>query len=455
MKEKSEECIVVTYQRFLMIGCFLTGFVSYVAGQENCTSPVIGKIGSPLKVPCVFEAYYQITWYNGRIEESTYPLIYERDNNTKGEGYDSGRYDILPDGSLLIKSLSVADEGIFTVKYYRTSDFSSVVTSVSVEVFVPPVPNFPVVNYSILPHVPLQVDPSVKLCCSVRGIYPRINLTMITINGSSLLSLRESNHSYNIHPDGKFDIVYTNQYQVQDAIPNHEYTITLQCKSADEIYEKFLEPTTVELLLPFAQATPVPVVDGCYSQQNHCVLQAKRTGDITCTVEQLDQNHHLRYELQDNNRSEKFVFNEQHPASNSVVASYVVQDETLGSVKLSCMLYNGNVQVSTAVVTLHFSEKRTSSLDGSDVTLKFQIETLRRLAVTSVILLSILIVVVLIWACLVLLMLTRNQKSKKQDTDYGKSWNSSDSGNSGSISGERSGSEASEKHQLSGYPSAV
>lgn len=80
----------------------------------------IGKSGT---ISCSFpNDFSSVHWYyNLDVTDGPPTLSYElQDQTVNGDGYDSGEFDINPDGSLIINNVSVHYETNFTVVKFQT-----------------------------------------------------------------------------------------------------------------------------------------------------------------------------------------------------------------------------------------------------------------------------------------------------------------------------------------------
>lgn len=79
-------------------------------------------------ISCFFrDDFFAIVWFNSPDHQNKEPIINLQKGGTTGTGYDSGEFDIEhSNGSLIINSVSISHEQIFTV-YKLTSATSDIV----------------------------------------------------------------------------------------------------------------------------------------------------------------------------------------------------------------------------------------------------------------------------------------------------------------------------------------
>ncbi|WP_411026807.1 hypothetical protein, partial [Salmonella sp. s54395] len=67
-------------------------------------------------------------------------------NITSGERFDSGEFDIISDGSLIINHVTLRNEGSFTVLKFNSQGDDPLIHLVDVTITVIPSPAFPVID---------------------------------------------------------------------------------------------------------------------------------------------------------------------------------------------------------------------------------------------------------------------------------------------------------------------
>lgn len=209
-------------------------------------------------------------------------------------------------------------------------------------------PIFPLINEGIYPgRVSLYVNRTGQVRCSMKNVSPHTDLAFQVIESYPESKIEMSTErSVSSHGDKNVDISLTAQYNMKDHTLD---SIVMECKMTvgglnDE------RKTTVHLHFPKAPpALPNPVIDGCYSTPDHCVLDVKREGKITCSVRNSPNLVDLNWELPEEYLSQ-IVFKRQpvfvQEQSNSFHVSntilYTVKDESMSKVTAFCNLMRHN-----------------------------------------------------------------------------------------------------------------
>lgn len=96
--------------------------ISAVSNQ-GCGSPQYVELGKREVVKCSFiDGFVSINWYFNLDVTEGPPTIRFTNQEVTGEGYESGEFDITPDGSLIIKNVTVQHETRFTVYEVESPD---------------------------------------------------------------------------------------------------------------------------------------------------------------------------------------------------------------------------------------------------------------------------------------------------------------------------------------------
>ncbi|KAJ8027639.1 hypothetical protein HOLleu_32840 [Holothuria leucospilota] len=146
-----------------------------------CTTPQYLNLGIIGTIQCSFrENFYGVYWYSSTDSTNNYPLLTFQESEKGGDGYLSGEFDVFPNGSLVIKNVSLADDHIFRVILLDSKDVDSVIHDILVYVIVrskQPHPYINICGEEPVCLVELQEPPAVE--CSVAGTRPAVNLTLI------------------------------------------------------------------------------------------------------------------------------------------------------------------------------------------------------------------------------------------------------------------------------------
>lgn len=104
--------------------------------ESACSSPQYLERGQRGIVHCSFsDQFFGVYWYNStNYLEEPRPTIYYSNKQRDGEGYLSGEFDILEDGSLVVNNVSFEHDHGFTVIMFRTKTEETIPTYVNVVV---------------------------------------------------------------------------------------------------------------------------------------------------------------------------------------------------------------------------------------------------------------------------------------------------------------------------------
>ncbi|KAJ8018082.1 hypothetical protein HOLleu_44125 [Holothuria leucospilota] len=86
----------------------------------TCESPQFLDLRERGIISCVFhEEFYRVLWYNTTEYLNNVPILDFQNKIKTGVGYESGEYDVYPNGSLIINRVSLQHDS-FTVAYLHT-----------------------------------------------------------------------------------------------------------------------------------------------------------------------------------------------------------------------------------------------------------------------------------------------------------------------------------------------
>ncbi|KAJ8050786.1 hypothetical protein HOLleu_04117 [Holothuria leucospilota] len=343
--------------------------------QCHCAKLVHLQNGKQGTIPCQCTEYRHVAWYTEKEYDLVgSPFITFNNIESRTTGSQAGEYDVTLNGSLIIKNVTLSSHHNYVVEFTFNVGTPSYTSRPRIIVVVSPVPVYPVVNgYVNKQYVHMFVERWGTLHCSMAGVHPRVNLTWSVVDPSQSdkISFQHDDMNTSQNEDGTFYVSSTSTYRAQLSIQSS----VVQCQVANGISSYFPAITTVELRFPPSHfALAVPVIDGCYSQQNHCVQEVGDTGKLTCTV--MDSLHPvvLKWNLLGVDPS-KLIFEDQiHNYQNnskyfnaSITTSYMAEDESLTMVTVQCVLESaGDDHVSHAVVSLVLS-KAGESLNCAEI----------------------------------------------------------------------------------------
>ncbi|PIK43681.1 hypothetical protein BSL78_19473 [Apostichopus japonicus] len=271
-------------------------------GDTACSPEQYLEIGTRGIIQCAFtESLLAITWYD--VDKGD-PILFYKDGVTSGQGYESGEFDIYPNGSLVIRNVSINHESDFRV----TKIISGTI---------------PTVSHLITLHTTEQLE----LNCFVSGSRPAVNLRWIertaerdnTLN-SRYINSTYDNVTYTSRASTKFNFQKTsflslivceassipldllkgeNMILLENQLANKEYqlddagSLSLQSALVEHegrytcIYDDGIDGGAL-LYDVFVIVDPVPafpVIEGCNHQQ-YCVLEKQIQDVLTCLYQE-------------------------------------------------------------------------------------------------------------------------------------------------------------------------
>ncbi|KAJ8051002.1 NLR family CARD domain-containing protein 4 [Holothuria leucospilota] len=168
-----------------------TFYCSGVHTKGTCESPQFLELYKRGIINCMFhEEFFSVLWYN-TLEYLEYDPILDYQNTIKtGVGYESGEFDVYPNGSLIINRVSPQHD-FFTVAYLHTRN--GVPKFIHIQIVGVDIPDvgFPVINLcgNSSRYCYIQLDsPSVKCSVSKTRSEVMVSLCARTINGDKNIS---------------------------------------------------------------------------------------------------------------------------------------------------------------------------------------------------------------------------------------------------------------------------
>lgn len=94
-----------------------------ITGSEDsqlCIPVQFLEFGERGNITCLFqEDYFGVYWYDTQ-DLTQQPVLHKENGILGGDGYESGKFDLAQDGSLLIKNVTSEYERVFTVVILET-----------------------------------------------------------------------------------------------------------------------------------------------------------------------------------------------------------------------------------------------------------------------------------------------------------------------------------------------
>ncbi|PIK47939.1 hypothetical protein BSL78_15209 [Apostichopus japonicus] len=156
-----------------------TEFTSHIPfGLSECSLVQYLEIGTMGIVQCSFnENYLAVAWYN--VNEMK-PILLYKDGVKTGDGFDSGEFDIYPNGSLVIRTVAIKYEAVYTVSKVITSLELPVSYDIRVQTTVTPTNTIPAVEQCSYVFDNICVKTTVRhieVTCSTKESRPAIYLS--------------------------------------------------------------------------------------------------------------------------------------------------------------------------------------------------------------------------------------------------------------------------------------
>lgn len=299
----------------------------------------------------------KLTW----TDEDHLQKIHFKHNDTKTTQNIDGTYDVsvtsLYEIDVSAKIVRVQCSIIGALGEYLRWNHSSVELNVR--------PDFPVIDNGSEPQrVYLDVDRTGRLRCVIRNMTDEASLRWEVLEYSPQDKIiHESKITKAKVKNNCYDIYLTSNYNVMDPIDR----IAIECKVTGVEIEDHLRVRRVDLI--FKKVPPIPVIDGCFSKQDHCVLETPRTGEVVCTVMNSPNEvdlvwnefslPYLDYQNQKRNIQKRgTVFD------ISITTPYTVLDKSINKMSVTCISVDplNKDSVSEAKATLAFRE----ACDGAD-----------------------------------------------------------------------------------------
>ncbi|PIK42853.1 putative NLR family CARD domain-containing protein 4 [Apostichopus japonicus] len=153
-------------------------FTEIPTAVPECSLIQYLEIGKSGLIQCSFNGSFSlVAWYN--LDKMRSILLYH-DGVKSGDGYESGEFDIHANGSLVIQSVTVEHEAVYSVTRAISSAVSAVSYDISVYTTVTPEATIPVIDQC--PHTSGNVCTmstlnQIEVTCTTRGSRPAIYLS--------------------------------------------------------------------------------------------------------------------------------------------------------------------------------------------------------------------------------------------------------------------------------------
>ncbi|KAJ8051158.1 NLR family CARD domain-containing protein 4 [Holothuria leucospilota] len=181
---------------------------------QNCDSVQYVERGKVGTIECSFEeGFFGVYWYNSTDFIDSYPIIYVSDSVKYGTGYTSGEYDIYPNGSLLIRYVTLTHEHPYTVTYVQSLGEKTVIQEIKVFVIVKPALPSPFIHDCDEESNGCFIDVIVPkvLVCSVSGSRPAVELRWMLEKGDEHINITTNSSIMSLEHDVYTTRIITSQ----------------------------------------------------------------------------------------------------------------------------------------------------------------------------------------------------------------------------------------------------
>lgn len=194
--------------------------------SAGCETPQYLSLGKMGIIKCIFQDFYSIFWYNSTDSETKTPLVALKGTTKSGDGYLSGKFDVLLNGSFIIDTVSEQNDHFYRVLVvhnkegvdYETHDIRVYVTVMSQQYH----PYIDICGRK--PFCFVQLTKDYKLGCSVTGTRPAANLAWI---------LRDASGDQNISLDltvSFHNTLYKTESKTLTHFEGATFSVLLVCK---------------------------------------------------------------------------------------------------------------------------------------------------------------------------------------------------------------------------------
>ncbi|KAJ8043008.1 hypothetical protein HOLleu_09920 [Holothuria leucospilota] len=215
-----------------------------IQAQTICNSPQYLELGKRGIVTCRFHKdFFAVWWYTSIDFGNSRPTVKYQNKLTTGPGYESGEFDVHPNGSLIVTEVLLKYEDVFTVAYLPSKEELYGFINVEVIVTVKPDVPFPFITQcGNVSNKCFTVADEADIECSVRGVRPKIHLDFIarTLEGDKNIS-----RELVITSDGD---VYTSTVITSYAFHLSPRVVLLVCKAYTNIPGLFENTESIALV---------------------------------------------------------------------------------------------------------------------------------------------------------------------------------------------------------------
>ncbi|KAJ8051010.1 hypothetical protein HOLleu_04417 [Holothuria leucospilota] len=230
---------VITVMKRVALTFLITLFteMQFVVTQTKiCDSPQYIELDKKGIITCRFHKdFFAVWWYSSVDFRNSRPTIEYQNKNKSGPGYESGEFDVYPNGSLIVTEVKLKHEDMLTVAYLPSEEELYDFIHIQVIVIVKPDVPFPLITQcDNVSNTCFIVASKGDMECYVRGARPRVSLDFIsrTVNGD-----RKITEELEITPEGDG---YTSRISTRNAFHRSSLLVLLVCKASSitDLFDK-------------------------------------------------------------------------------------------------------------------------------------------------------------------------------------------------------------------------
>ncbi|XP_071851676.1 uncharacterized protein [Apostichopus japonicus] len=209
------------HSQFAIVLCILLMNGASSMGEDDlCASVQYVELSELGIIQCNFGShYYGAFWYNTTEHRFEDPFLYFENSNKSGIGIESGEFNILPNGSLVINNVTLQHEHSFRVFMFLEEESGPTVQyDVNVKVVVKPEQDYPIIDKCEQNRRTCFLKANqIDLSCYVRDSRPAVALSWWKRTSTMEINILES---YSVIRGEEWESSYANiTYQFENTLP--------------------------------------------------------------------------------------------------------------------------------------------------------------------------------------------------------------------------------------------
>ncbi|KAJ8034294.1 NACHT, LRR and PYD domains-containing protein 14 [Holothuria leucospilota] len=217
----------------MMIRALFLAFIWFIPakanGVEDCQSPQYAEIGMQATIQCSFNTnFYGVYWYTSTDTLNDDPVLLFERSKKSGAGYETGEFDVHPNGSLIINYVTLAHDHEFSVlKLNSRTDHPNPLIVRVVTTVRPEIPH-PRINHCETNErvCAASLQSNSELSCLANDVRPAINLQWMRRSNNG--DTRIHSHQQNVS-NGRF--LYNSSSTAVDFLKNTSLLELLVCRA--------------------------------------------------------------------------------------------------------------------------------------------------------------------------------------------------------------------------------